>query len=97
MLILERLWRDARAVPLVVKVGLVALVLSGLADVVLHAITPEAAGHDVHTSAELAAHFAGMVSMVVLLVGVVIDGAVRTSTRSRPDGRASKGAPDAVR
>jgi hypothetical protein len=97
MLILERLWRDAKAVPLVVKVGLLALALSGAADVLLHAITPQAGGHDSHTSAELAAHFAGMVSMVVILVGVVFDGAVRSSTRSRPGGRASKGARDAVR
>ena len=49
MFIIERLWRDAKAVPLVVQVGVVALVLSGAADIVLHAITPEVAGHDVHT------------------------------------------------
>ena len=75
MLIIERLWRDAKAVPLVVKIGVIALIASGLADIVLHAITPQIAGHDVHTPAELAAHFAGFVSMVVILLGVVIDGA----------------------
>lgn len=84
MLILERLWRDAKAAPLVVQIGVIALIASGVTDVVLHAMTPQVAGHDVHTPAELAAHFAGMVSMVVILIGVVIDGAVRSSTRQRP-------------
>ena len=92
MFIIERLWRDAKAVPLVVQVGVVALVLSGAADIVLHAITPEVAGHDVHTPAEVAAHFAGMVSMVVILLGVVLDGARRTSYRRQESGTQSKGA-----
>jgi len=92
MFIIERLWRDAKAVPLVVQVGVVALVLSGAADIVLHAITPEVAGHDVHTPPELAAHFAGMVSMVVILLGVVLDGARRTSYRRQESGTQSKGA-----
>jgi len=91
MCIIERLWRDAKAVPLVVQVGVVALVLSGAADIVLHAITPEVAGHDVHTPPELAAHFAGMVSMVVILLGVVLDGAQRTSYRRQEGGTQSKG------
>ena len=92
MFILERLWRDAKAAPLVVQIGVVALVLSGAADIVLHAITPEIAGHDVHTPPELAAHFAGMVSMVVILLGVVLDGARRTSYRRQERGTQSKGA-----
>jgi len=92
MFIIERLWRDAKAVPLVVQVGVVALVLSGAADIVLHAITPEVAGHDVHTPPQLAAHFAGMVSMVVILLGVVLDGARRTSYRRQESGTQSKGA-----
>ena len=91
MFIIERLRRDAKAVPLVVQVGVVALVLSGAADIVLHAITPEVAGHDVHTPPELAAHFAGMVSMVVILLGVVLDGARRTSYRRQQGGTQSKG------
>ena len=91
MFIIERLWRDAKAVPLVVQVGVVALVLSGAADIVLHAITPEVAGHDVHTPPQLAAHFAGMVSMVVILLGVVLDGARRTSYRRQEGGAQSKG------
>ena len=92
MFIIERLWRDAKAAPLIVQVGVVALVLSGVADVVLHAITPAVAGHDVHTPPELAAHFAGMVSMVVILLGVVTDGARRTSYRRRAGGTEPKGA-----
>ncbi|MFL5726634.1 MAG: hypothetical protein ACJ765_11050 [Chloroflexota bacterium] len=92
MFIIERLWRDAKAAPVVVRIGVVALVLSGVADVVLHAITPEVAGHDVHTPAELAAHFAGMVSMVVILLGVVVDGARSVSTRRGMRGDQPEGA-----
>ena len=92
MFIIERLWRDAKAAPHVVQIGVVALVLTGAADVVLHAITPAVAGQDVHTSPELAAHLAGMVSMVVILLGVVTDGARRTSHRRRSGGTARKGA-----
>jgi len=92
MFIIERLWRDAKAAPLVVQIGVVALVLSGAADIVLHAITPQIAGHDVHTPPELAAHFAGMVSMVVILLGVVLDGARRASYRRQESGTQSKGA-----
>jgi len=83
MLIIERLWRDAKAVPPVVRIGVIALIASGQADIVLHAVTPEVTGHDVHTPLELAAHVAGLVSMVVILVGVVTDGARRTSYRRR--------------
>jgi hypothetical protein len=93
MLIIERLRRAFKAVPPVVRVGVVALVLSGLADIVLHAVTPDVAGaaHD-HTPAELAAHFAGFVSMVVILLGVVTDGARKTSYRRTASRRESKGA-----
>jgi hypothetical protein len=92
MLIIERLCRDAKAVPLVVQIGVIALIASGVADVVLHAITPEVAGHDVHTPLELAAHIAGLVSMVVILLGVVTDGARRTSYRRRSGDGEPKGA-----
>ena len=92
MLMIERLWRDAKAIPLVVQLGVIALIASGVADVVLHAITPEVAGHDVHTPLELAAHVAGLVSMVVILLGVVTDGARRTSYRRRSRDGEPKGA-----
>jgi hypothetical protein len=93
VLIIERPRRDAKAIPPVVRIGVVALVMSGLADIVLHAITPAVAGAaDGHTSAELAAHFAGFVSMVVIFLGVVTDGARKTSHRRTASRRESKGA-----
>ena len=92
MLIIERLRRDAKAIPPVVKVGVVALVLSGLADVAIHALMPDVAAVDDHTPAEMAAHVAGLVSMVVVLLGVVTDGARRSSTRRAVSRREPKGA-----
>ena len=52
---------------------------------------PRSPDADVHTPPELAAHFAGMVSMVVVLLGVVLDGARKTSYRRQMGGTESKG------
>ena len=79
MLTLERVAAELRALPLLVRIGLVILVIGGFADVVAHL---EAAGHadhlHEHTAAEISAHLIGFVGMVVVLLGVVVDGARRT-------------------
>ncbi|MCZ7538313.1 MAG: hypothetical protein FIA92_10750 [Chloroflexi bacterium] len=63
------------------------LVIGGLADVAAHL---EAAGHaddlHEHTTSELTAHLIGFVGMVVILLGVVLDG-VRRTYRGRRDNR----------
>ena len=60
------------------RAGVVGLLLSGLADVVAHL---EAGGHvghlHEHTSTEATAHLAAFVSMVVIYLGVVLDGVRR--------------------
>jgi hypothetical protein len=60
------------------RVGVVGLLLSGLVDVVAHL---EAGGHvghlHEHASTEVAAHVAAFVSMVVIYLGVVLDGVRR--------------------
>ena len=68
------------------RVGLVILVIGGLADIAAHL---EAAGqtdhlHE-HTTSELSAHLIGFVGMVVILLGVVLDG-VRRTFGGRQDG-----------
>ena len=82
MLALERTRVAFIGLPIVVRIGLLLMVLGGLGDVVAHL---EAAGHaeplDGHTASELSAHLLGFTGMVVILLGVVVDGVRRT----RPD------------
>jgi hypothetical protein len=93
MLIIESLHRDWRAAPALVRVGVVGLVLSGFADVAFHALAPDLASHaDAHTTAELAAHLAGLVSMVVVFLGVVTDGVRKSRARRNERGPHPKGA-----
>ena len=67
------------SLPLLTRVGLVILVIGGLADVVAHL---EVVGHTEHlhehTTSELSAHLIGFVGMVVILLGVLLDGVRRT-------------------
>lgn len=84
MLTLERARDEFLSLPLLVHVGLVILVVGGFADVVAHV---EAAGHadhvHEHTASELSAHLIGFVGMVVVLLGVVLDGVRRTYLGAR--------------
>lgn len=87
MLTLERLREEVVSLPLLARMGLLVLVIGGLTDVAAHL---EAAGraadlHE-HTTSELSAHLIGFVGMVVILLGVVLDG-VRRTYRGRQDGR----------
>ena len=93
MLVIESLRREWRAVPALVRVGVMGLVLSGIADVVFHALAPDLANNAaVHTNAELAAHLAGLVSMVVIFLGVIVDGARKSRARRIERGQEPKGA-----
>jgi hypothetical protein len=75
MLTLERIRTELHSLPLLVHMGLAILVIGGLADVVAHLEVAGHAGpaHD-HTASELSAHLIGFVGMVVILLGVVMDG-----------------------
>jgi hypothetical protein len=79
MLTIETLRTEARLLPALTKAGLVGLVLAGLADVIAHLeASVEHVGHlHAHTPAEAAAHLGAFVSMVLIFVGVVVDGARR--------------------
>lgn len=86
MLALERIRTELLSLPFLVRIGLAILVVGGLADVVAHL---EAAGpgdhlHE-HTASELSAHLIGFAGMVVILLGVVLDG-VRRTYRGHRDG-----------
>ena len=78
MLTLERVRTELFSLPLLARVGLVILVLGGLADVVAHleAVDHPGHGHE-HAASELSAHLIGFVGMVVILLGVVVDGVRR--------------------
>lgn len=84
MLALEASLQQLVSLPVITRIGLVIMVLGGLADVAAHL---EAAGHTghqhEHTAAELSAHLIGFVGMVVVLLGIVLDG-VRRQRFARP-------------
>ena len=93
MLTLDRLGRDVSASPGLVKIGVIGLLLSLLDDLSLHLASGsllEPISH-VHafTPDELAAHLMAFVSMVVIFVGVVVDG-VRRSRARQPAARRSR-------
>jgi hypothetical protein len=91
MLTLERITADLRALPLLARIGLVILVIGGFADVVAHLEAAGPADHlDEHTASEISAHLIGFVGMVLVLVGVVVDGARRTYLGLTPE-ESSKG------
>ena len=87
MLTIEALLRQLATLPSLAKVGLVVMLLSGLADVMAHleAHPVELVGQaHVHTSFEASAHLGGFVSMVLILLGVVYDGLQRSRARRGP-------------
>lgn len=75
MLTLERARMELRSLPLLVHLGLAILVIGGFADVAAHLEATGHAGHGhEHTASELSAHLIGFVGMVLILLGVVVDG-----------------------
>jgi uncharacterized membrane protein len=94
MFTIERI-RELLTLPLLVKIGLIVMAFAGLADVIAHLEAPSDGHLHAHTASEAAAHLAGFVSMVVIFVGVVIDG-VRQG-RVRRSGAARKESLDALR
>src|SRR4029079_7064854 len=85
MLTIDRVSEEVAAFPSLAKVGVVAMAISGLADVIAHLEetgVAEAASHvHEHTALEASAHLGGFVSMVVILLAVVTDGVQRTRAR----------------
>jgi hypothetical protein len=80
-----------------VKAGLVLMAFAGFADVIAH-LEASGDGHlHAHTASEAAAHLAALVSMVVILVGVVVDGARQGRARRAGRAPARKESLDAVR
>lgn len=91
MLTLERVRTDLSGLPLLTRVGLVVLVLGGFADVVAHLEASIHVGHlHEHTSAEITAHLVAFMGMVLVLLGVVVDG-VRRTRLDRKSESTSKG------
>jgi hypothetical protein len=95
MLTIERVAAEARELPTLVKIGLVALLLSAFADLIGHVdagFAIEPIGH-VHafTPAEATAHLAVFVSMVLIFIGVVVDGVGHARAHRRSVARDKKG------
>jgi hypothetical protein len=78
--------------PVLAKFGIVALGFSGLLDLIAHLEANEHIGHlHQHTSAEASAHLAAFVSMVLIYLGVVLDGARQARSRRSQTERDMKG------
>jgi hypothetical protein len=91
VLTLERVRTEFLSLPFLTRIGLLILVLGGLADVVAHLAAAGHAEHvHEHTASELSAHLIGFVGMVAILLGIVLDGACRTR-RGRSVVRRSEG------
>jgi hypothetical protein len=97
MLTLDRTRCHVADLPGMVKIGVGGLGFSGLGDVIAHLGASDHVGDlYVHTSAESVAHLAGFVSMVVIFLGVVLDG-VRQGRARQMAVPADKEQHDAVR
>lgn len=91
MLTVERIRRELPGLPLLARLGLVALLLGGFADVVAHLDSAGKVSHlHEHTSAQISAHLGAFMGMVLILLGVVVDG-VRQTRLGRSAGGTSKG------
>ena len=93
MLTLEAHRRSLRGVPPVVRFGLATMAFALLVDVIAHLeASPVHAGQaHQHTSTELWAHFGVFVGMVLVITGVLIDGARKQRDRRDPAERRTKG------
>jgi hypothetical protein len=67
---------EVSELPAVSRAGLLLMVAAGVVDVIVHQASGDHAGHQ-GFGPEHAAHLLGVVGMVVVLAGVVIDGARR--------------------
>ncbi|HET7676761.1 MAG TPA: hypothetical protein VFK38_02840 [Candidatus Limnocylindrales bacterium] len=76
MLVIEstrRLLAEARRLPALSRLGLLLMLGAGVLDVVVHLAAGDAAGHG--SPVAHAAHVLGIAGMVLVLSGVVVDGA----------------------
>ena len=80
-----------RALPLVIRLGLVVMLFGGLADLVTHLSFADAAEAGGHTSAQLSAHAIAFAGMVLVFTGVVWDGVRQSMVRHRGPGRQPTG------
>src|SRR5262245_10258132 len=92
MFTIERLRTDVLALPLLARVGIVLLIVGGVADVVAHVVAGGAVEPvDGHTVFEALAHLVRFAGMAITLLGVVAAG-VRRSRLGRPaDGPSTGG------
>lgn len=73
---IARLMGNLEHLPALIQLGLPAILFAGLFDVVVHALTGDHAGQR-GFGLEHLAHLLGVVGMVLVWTGVVIDGARR--------------------
>jgi hypothetical protein len=82
---------QVRALPLVIRLGLVVIAFGGLADLVTHLSFADAADPGGHTPAQLSAHAIAFAGMVLVFAGVVVDGVRQSMVRRRGPGHQQTG------
>ena len=91
MLAIERFGHSLRGLPGAVRLGLAVVGFGAFADLVTHLGVPGAAASGAaHTPDQVSAHLIVFAGMVLIVLGVVVDGA-RQSRARRPAGRDPKG------
>jgi hypothetical protein len=84
MTFMRRIAREAPLIPLASKVGFLVIVVGLAADVIAHLGATGGHDHGSSAGAELSAHLVVFLGMVLVLIGVVIDG-LRSGRRALPD------------
>ena len=82
--------RSLRSLPFAARLGLGVIVFGVLEDLVAHGLG-SAASAGGHTDAQLLGHLIVLVGMVLILLGVVVDGARQAIARRRSARRSPKG------
>ncbi|HEU5204980.1 MAG TPA: hypothetical protein VFU17_11840 [Candidatus Limnocylindrales bacterium] len=80
-----------RALPLVIRLGLVVIAFGGLADLVTHLSFADSADPGGHTPAQLSAHAIAFAGMVLVFAGVIVDGVRQSMVRRRGPGHQQTG------
>ena len=74
-MVVRAAWSDVGRLPWLTRVGLAVMAIAGGLDIVVHLAALGHANH--HFSSEHAVHALGVVGMVLVLAGVIADGARR--------------------
>ena len=80
---MRAVWLELSRLPLLVRIGLTLLPVAFLGDVAVHLLPAAHQHHAGFAPQEHVAHLLGIVAMVLVISGVIFDGARRRRSRRR--------------